>query len=262
VKGIPRKRYKGSPRKRKSGAKIAALVAAITLCGGALMISALQIIKTYAQRQAAGQEYGRLRSGITLTAQKNDAALFKSQADTKETAARAQPLEINPDYVGWLLVGRAGAAIDYPVVQGADNVKYLTTTFEGNTNPAGAIFMDCRNTGGFASRHAVLYGHNMKDGGMFGGLKKYRNAGFLNQNAALTVTPAGGGRHSYRIFSARVVNAWDFGYQTDFLDDAAFAAFAKKLGAPYGTTKLLTLSTCTDTGEKENRLLVHAALIE
>jgi len=51
-------------------------------------------------------------------------------------------LEINPDYVGWLKID--GTNIDFPIVRGNDNEKYLTTTFKGEENILGAVFMDYR----------------------------------------------------------------------------------------------------------------------
>jgi hypothetical protein len=47
-------------------------------------------------------------------------------------------LEVNPDYVGWLMVD-GSAAINFPVVRGSDNEKYLNTTFSGAQNIQGAL---------------------------------------------------------------------------------------------------------------------------
>ena len=48
--------------------------------------------------------------------------------------------DANPNYVGWLRIDSTN--IDFPIVRGTDNVRYLTTTFRGEENIAGAIFMD------------------------------------------------------------------------------------------------------------------------
>lgn len=182
-----------------------------------------------------------------------------SASATPTSPAPAKPLwEINPDYVGWLTV--PGTVIDYPVARGADNALYLNTTFAGRANPAGSIFMDCRSMAGFASKHAILYGHNLKSGKMFGSLKKYLDPSFLAQNPVVAVTMPDGSRHDYIIFSARATTAWDEAYRLSFADEADFSSFAAALGAPEGTTRLLTLSTCTDGGDDYERLLIHAAL--
>ncbi len=77
---------------------------------------------------------------------------------------------INPEFVGILYIPEL--KIRYPVVQTTDNEKYLKKTFEGNDNPAGCIFMDCDNKSDLSDNITYIYGHNMKDGSMFGALKK------------------------------------------------------------------------------------------
>lgn len=82
--------------------------------------------------------------------------------------------ETNPHYVGWLRID--GTIVDFPVVRGNDNVRYLTTTFRGEENIAGAIFMDYRNTDLYAP-HIIIYGHQAQDEArnplMFGALHRF-----------------------------------------------------------------------------------------
>ncbi len=61
---------------------------------------------------------------------------------TEDNEPQTELTEINSDYVGWLRVD--STEIDYPVVKGPDNDRYLDTTFTGEKNASGAIFMDCR----------------------------------------------------------------------------------------------------------------------
>ena len=62
--------------------------------------------------------------------------------------------------------------MNYPIVQAADNDKYLHLTYEGNYNFAGTIFIDYENSSDFNDCNTLVYGHNMKNGSMFGQLKK------------------------------------------------------------------------------------------
>ena len=78
--------------------------------------------------------------------------------------------EINPDFIGWIYI--EGTRIDYPVVQGVDNKKYMNTTFMGTRSRAGAIFMDVRNHFGWETPLVALYGHNSSSGAMFAGLRR------------------------------------------------------------------------------------------
>ena len=60
------------------------------------------------------------------------------------------------------------------MVQGEDNNFYLHQTYEKNYNFAGTIFIDYENKRDFSDCNTLVYGHNMKNGSMFGMLKKYR----------------------------------------------------------------------------------------
>lgn len=100
--------------------------------------------------------------------------------ESQERYALQPPIEvdfeilqkINPDIVGWIYV-EALENISYPIVKGEDNEKYLHTTYEGTYNFAGTIFIDESNSRDFQDCNTLVYGHNMKNGSMFGKLKKF-----------------------------------------------------------------------------------------
>jgi len=78
---------------------------------------------------------------------------------------------MNGDTAAW--IDFPGQAISYPVVHGGDNSHYLKYTFEGTRNSNGCIFADARNTGLMTDDNTIIYGHNMRNGSMFGLLKRY-----------------------------------------------------------------------------------------
>lgn len=86
-----------------------------------------------------------------------------------------QFLEINKDTVGYL---RIPGIIDEVVVQGTDNEYYLNHNFYDNQRQCGTIFADKDATVStypdLMSDNIVLYGHNQKDGTMFGNLDMYK----------------------------------------------------------------------------------------
>lgn len=226
-------------------------VFSVLLCVGIVIFSAVQIVDIQTGRAAARQEYDRLREQI-------DGMQAGGEAED-ESASLLYLLEINPDFVGWLKI--PGTEISYPVTQGKDNSKYLHTTFAGEQNGAGAIFMDCSAAEQFEAQHAILYGHNMKDGTMFAGLEDYLDAEYLAEHPTIEITLPDGALRTYRIFAARVSDAEDAAYRAAFADEGDFAAFAAALGAPEGADHILTLSTCTSGGADTDRILVHALVV-
>lgn len=178
--------------------------AGITLCAGIMLFSAVQVFLTLKPYREAGVEYAALRQQCA----------YGGHVDVDRAFAPESSLtEVNPDYIGWLQI--PGTAVDYPVVCGQDNTKYLDTTFEGAANPAGAIFMDCVATSGFDSSHTILYGHNIRDGSMFGGLHRYLEAAYMAQNPIIIVTTPDGSLLTYTILKAYMTDVEDRAYCTD-----------------------------------------------
>ena len=66
-----------------------------------------------------------------------------------------------------------------------DNSFYMDHDFDGNESVAGTLFVDSRNTLWPQDDHILIYGHNMKDGSMFGSLNNYRNVGFLRNTVCI-----------------------------------------------------------------------------
>ena len=77
--------------------------------------------------------------------------------------------------------------VDYPVVQGKDNLTYVNTDVYGNFSLAGTIFLDTRCAPDFAGGYSLLYGHHMVSGQMFGDLEKYQDAAFLREHRTGTL---------------------------------------------------------------------------
>jgi len=96
--------------------------------------------------------------------------------------------EINDNVVGWIIL--EGTPINYPVVQGEDNLFYLTHLFDGRWNPSGSIFVDYINTPGFVDQHTIIYGHNMQDGSMFAAIESYMTQEFYDNHPYIfLITP-------------------------------------------------------------------------
>lgn len=79
---------------------------------------------------------------------------------------------INPEVIAWIQI--PALDISYPVAKGTDNAYYLHHMINGETNKSGSIFMDYHNQEDFTDRNTIIYGHNMRDGSMFGPWKNIR----------------------------------------------------------------------------------------
>lgn len=173
---------------------------------------------------------------------------------------------VNEDIVGWLRI--RGLGISYPVVQGEDNDYYLHRTFERTDNFAGCIFMNCDNDSDLSDQNTIIYGHNMKDGSMFGKLKNYNEEDVYQKSKYFWIyTPDL--IYQYRIFSASIVNKTGLTYQIMFTEDEfnqfVNQAFSSSVVDNSGLSvtredRVVTLSTCT--GDDSTRFVVVGKLAQ
>ena len=174
--------------------------------------------------------------------------------------------EQNPDTICYLKVN--GTKIDYVVVKGDDNNYYLNHNFNKEYNSAGWIFMDYHNNL-VNDRNTIIYGHNMKDGSMFGSLantlKKEWQDNKDNQKIMLVREE---GTFYYQVFSTYTIEPEEYYIKTEFSSNSDFYSFIKTLQirSDYDynvdvneNDKILTLSSCTNSGK--NRVVLHAKLI-
>ena len=81
----------------------------------------------------------------------------------------------NPDIYAWIYI--PGTKVNYPVLQHpTDDTYYLNYNIDGSKGLPGCIFSEKAYNGkDFSDHNTVLYGHNMKNGTMFGCLHKYED---------------------------------------------------------------------------------------
>lgn len=172
---------------------------------------------------------------------------------------------VNPDIRAWLYM--SGSSIHSPVLQAEDNSTYLYRLADGSSNAHGSLFIDCRNAGDFSDWNTLIYGHNMKDGSMFGGLKKYRKQAYYDAHPEMTLfTP----EKTYRmeIFAAVTTDVSAAVYRVpaareerDELVQWAQRNSEIECDVSIGTEdRIVTLSTCT--GGDDDRFVVLAVLRE
>lgn len=185
----------------------------------------------------------------------------------------AQLYEMNPDMAGWISI--EGTKINYPVMQTPDRADhYLKRDFQGNYSAWGCIYAREECDFDAPSDNITIYGHNMKDGSMFGSLKRYQSREFWEQHRYIRFDTLRE-HHTYEIFAVFITTASEgqgFEYHEfiDAADEMEFDTFiAKCLSLSlYGTDlvpeygdKILCLSTCEYT-QTNGRLVVAAVRID
>ncbi len=89
----------------------------------------------------------------------------------------------NDDLVGWLSI--EGTGIDYPVLQCEDDEYYLHHDFYGEDSRYGCLYVRDRADLD-AGTNFVIYGHNMRDGAMFGDLDLYLKESFYLEHPTIS----------------------------------------------------------------------------
>ena len=174
---------------------------------------------------------------------------------------------INRNYRGWLTV--YNTAIDYPVVQGPDDLYYASHNIYNEVSLTGAIYLAAGNSGDFSDSYNVIYGHHMDNGAMFGGLDRMsgeETGVIITQDAIYdveyfaVVTTDAYESHIYSV-GDRMDNVLDFlrsggkggvgvGTKVLYFNEAKAA----------DAVKLVALSTCTDA-VTSGRLVVIGKMI-
>ena len=255
-------------KKKKSDVllTIALIVAIAVFC-----YAAFNLYHIYTEYKKGTDEYNQIE----------EMAVTERDADSAEVAGpNAQlkpPIEVdfdklksvNEDVVGWIYVD-ALPDISYPIVKGKDNQTYLHQTYEKNYNFAGTIFVDYENSGDFSDCNTLVYGHNMKNGSMFGHLKKFREDDKLYKQDKYfwILTP----ERNYRY---EIISAYTTGVNSDTytLFKGPGEEFEKYLETIKGYSeiqtddtdltikdRIVTLSTCT--GNESTRFVVQGKRVD
>lgn len=243
-------------------------VITISVCLCVFLYSAYRLIGIGQEYKVGADEYKNLKKQGKYVYLKKSSINKTSDKDTPLLAVDFNQLKkVNSEVVGWIYFKNSN--ISYPIVKGTDNSYYLNHTFRKEINSSGSIFMDNVNDSSFKDLHTIIYGHNMKNGTMFGTLNKYYDKEFFKSNPYFWIYTLNG---TYRceIFSAYITKSTSESYNKKFTSKDEYDKFLKNLvnEAMYNTgvtvTKddlIISLSTCTCTDE-DSRLIVNAKLIK
>lgn len=188
-------------------------------------------------------------------------------SDGKDTLAL-----VTKDYRAWLTVD--DTTIDYPVVQGEDDLYYASHDVYGNSSLTGAIYLAAGNSRNFGDSYNIVYGHHMDNGAMFGSLDNYKDPEYAKSHSTGIIVSESG-IYDVEVFAVVSTDAYEDmiylpGNRKD--DVIGFLTGPRDLDKGIGTkvlyynkeiakgaTKVVALSTC-DGIATNARLVVFAKM--
>ena len=170
----------------------------------------------------------------------------------------------NEDIYAWISIPEL--SIDYPVLQGSRDDFYLNHDESGNKDSQGSIYSNSCTRKDFSDTNTILYGHNMKNGFMFGNLSDAADTD-LKEDAMIYVYTQEA-TYTYRMYA--LVEFPDsylpeiYGIRSEKGTRAFLTAVEKSPSwflretelTEEQQTHLLTLSTCTGAKGEKRCLLV------
>jgi len=206
-----------------------------------------------------------------------------SAAAEKERLKKKEPVmlskyaalyEENNDLIGWLSI--EDMVIDYPVMQCEDDEYYLHHDFYGNKDKYGCLYVRNMADVDTPDTNFIIYGHNMRDGSMFGDLDLYQEESFYLEHSMISFDTLYEERtyeiiavfrsrvykesedvfKYYRFYTAGTEEEFDSFYR----NVKELSLYDTGVTAEFGDT-FLTLSTCA-YHVKDGRLAVVAKRVE
>jgi len=108
----------------------------------------------------------------------SDRGILEYKPDLDLTLTESPEVQISANQAAWLCIYDTN--IDYPVMQGADNIEYLNTDPYGEFSLGGSIFLDYRCSSDLSDEYSLIYGHHMEHGVMFGSLDDFADRAFFD----------------------------------------------------------------------------------
>ena len=249
------------------GGVLAAGNGVVTLLAG-LLAGVLVLYSGYVVYDSFSTQYKAYESAWDLLQYKPE------YITDNQTPLGASELEdINDDYRAWLTIYET--SIDYPVLQGENDLYYASHNIYREASLTGAIYLASANSGDLSDSYNLIYGHHMSNGAMFGRLDDFRDTEYFKAHQeGIIVTRSGA--YDIRLFAVATTDAYESqiynvgnraeevlaflggGYQTNAVGvgtdliqyDAETAA---------GAEKVIALSTCANA-QTSGRLVVFGTM--
>lgn len=177
----------------------------------------------------------------------------------------------NNDIYAWIYI--PNTKVNLPILQHVENdTYYLDHDQDGNYSVAGAIFTQSMNSTDFSDPVTVVYGHNMKNDGMFASLHYFEDPDFFNENDTFYIYTQN------KILTYTIVSAYQYDNRHimnsfDFSDPEVRESYFESVSNPDSLvvnkrddiqltedSKIVQLSTCV--GQDNVRYIVTGVLVD
>lgn len=260
---------------------LAVIAVCLTQIGQAYYLSLKHQSQQRELQELAEEAARKATEGENLTGEEKQPAEKEklTEEDSAEEEKPPEPVilkkyqdlyEKNQDMVGWLSI--EGMQIDYPVMRCEDGEYYLHHDFYGEEDKYGCLFVKEEADVDTPGTNFIIYGHNMKDGSMFGDLDLYREEKFFKEHREISFDTLYEERtyeimavflsqvyendqdvfKYYQFYEAKTPEEFDTFYE----NVKKLSFYDTEVEAEYGDT-FLTLSTCTYHVE-DGRLVIVA----
>lgn len=225
-----------------------------------LIYSGIKIYKWYKDKTSNKEIVEQIKETVAVEDKNEDKNEYKEEYTIDFNKLKEQ----NKETVAWIKVNNTN--IEYPVVKADNNNFYLNHSFDKSQNSAGWIFADYRNKFDNTDKNIIIYGHNMRDGSMFGSLKNILNSDWYENEENTNITLyTENEKCIYKVFSIYKIEIEDYYIKTEFSNDNEFEQFVntiknrsiKKFDIDVSKEdNILTLSTCANNNRY--RIVLHA----
>ena len=246
------------------------------LCLAVFLFSAWKLVGIFQEYREAEQLYNDAANEFTTLNSDQDKEHAVPVPSMREQAPVevdfSNLLKINDDIIGWIYM--EDTVVNYPLLQGENNLYYLDKTLYKKYLASGSIYLDCDNEPDFSDAHSIIFGHNMKNHTMFGDLSDLRDEDYLKEHPYVDLILTDGTWMRYEICSMYRAHVEDGTFRAPLNKAKNFKPFMEliteknmyadsELDLPVvqDEDKVLTLSTCTEDSADLERFVVHAVLV-
>jgi len=189
--------------------------------------------------------------------------VYSMYKPTAENSLSFEDLQAaNSDVFGWLTV--YGTQIDYPLVQGETNSKYLNMNVLGKYAISGSLFLDSQNSPDFTDFNSFIYGHHMEKNAMFAEIEYFADVSYFSEHRYGNLY-YDGKDHGVEFFAFLAVDAYDMSVydvgvpeerSQQYLDNLIQKAENIREIEITTSDRIVLLSTCTSDSTNGRHVLV------